>query len=86
MTTLIVKNMKYAFFYPVGNKKGYDRHSFDDITDDKIVAEMLREIEGIKVYNLESTNRSKEVGLFDLEEDYNDEELDGGYWLKILNL
>lgn len=47
---------------------------------------MLREVDGIKVYNLESTNRSKEVGLFDLEEDYNDEMLDGGYWLKILNI
>lgn len=78
--------MRYAVFYPVGNKQGYDRHYFDNFTDDKIVADMLREVEGVKAYNLESTNRSKEVGLFDLEEDYNDEELDGGYWLKILNL
>ena len=78
--------MRYAVFYPVDNNKGYERHTFDDITDDNIIAEMLREVEGIKVYNLESTNRSKEVGLFDLEDDYNDEELDGGYWLKILNL
>ena len=78
--------MRYAVFYPVNNNKGYERHSFDNFTDDKVAAEMLSEVEGIKVYNLESTNRSKEVGLFDLEEDYNDEELDGGYWLKILNL
>lgn len=78
--------MMYAVFYPVNNNKGYERHTFDNIFDDKIVAEMLREVEGIKAYNLESTNRSKEVGLFDLEEDYNDEMLDGGYWLKILNL
>lgn len=78
--------MRYAVFYPVGNNKGYDRDSFNNVFDDKIVAEMLSEVEGIKVYNLESTNRSKEVGLFDLEEDYNDEMLDGGYWLKILNI
>ena len=78
--------MRYAVFYPLDNNKDYGRHSFDDITDDKVIAEMLRDVEGIKVYNLESTNRSKEVGLFDLEDDYNDEELDGGYWLKILNL
>lgn len=78
--------MMYAVFYPVDNAQGYDRHYFDDFTDDKVVAEMLREVEGVKVYNLESTNRSKDVCLWDLEEDYNDEELDGGYWLKILNL
>ena len=78
--------MRYAVFYPVGNKQGYDRHYFDNFTDDKIIAEMLCEVDGIKAYNLESTLRGKEVGLFDLEEDYNDEELDGGYWLKILDL
>lgn len=78
--------MRYAVFYPVNNNKGYGRHTFDNFTDDKIIAKMLGEVDGIKVYNLESTNRGKEVGLFDLEEDYNDEELDGGYWLKILNL
>lgn len=46
----------YAVFYPVGNAQGYDRHYFDDFTDDKVVAEMLREVEGVKAYNLESTN------------------------------
>ena len=78
--------MRYAVFYPVNNNKKYERHSFESFTEDKIIAQMLGEVDGIKVYNLESTNRGKEVGLFDLEEDYNDEELDGGYWLKILNL
>lgn len=78
--------MRYAFFYPVNNNKDYDRHTFDEYYNDKIIAQMLFEVEGIRVYNLESTNRSKEVGLFDLEEDYNNEDLDGGYWLKILNL
>jgi hypothetical protein len=76
----------YAVFFPVGNSQGYDRHYFDDFTDDKVIAEMLREVEGVKAYNLESTNRSKEVGLWDLQEDYNDELLDGRYWLIILNL
>lgn len=78
--------MKYAVFYPVNNNKGYDRHTFDNYTDDKIIAEMLREVDNLKVYNLDCTNRSKEVCLYDLVEDYNDEELDGGYWMIILNL
>jgi hypothetical protein len=43
-------------------------------------------VDGLKVYNLESTNRSKEIGLYDLMEDYNDEELDGGYWMIVLDL
>ena len=78
--------MRYAVFYPVNNNKGYDRHTFDNYTDDKIVAEMLREVDNLKVYNLDSTNRAKEVCLYDLVEDYNDEELDGGYWMMVLNL
>lgn len=78
--------MRYAVFYPVNNNKGYDRHTFDNYTDDKIIAEMLREVDNLKVYNLDCTNRSKEVCLYDLIEDYNDEELDGGYWMIVLNL
>ena len=78
--------MRYAVFYPVNNNKGYDRHTFDNYTNDKIIAEMLREVDDLKVYNLECTNRSKEVCLYDLVEDYNNEELDGGYWMIILNL
>jgi hypothetical protein len=78
--------MRYAVFYPVNNNKGYDRHTFDNYTNDKIIAEMLREVDNLKVYNLDCTNRSKEVCLYDLVEDYNDEELDGGYWMIVLNL
>jgi hypothetical protein len=76
----------YAFFYPVDNNMGYDRHEFDSYTDSKTIAEMLSKVDGLKVYNLESTNRSKEIGLYDLMEDYNDEELDGGYWMIVLDL
>ena len=78
--------MRYAVFYPVNNNKEYDRHTFDAYTDDKIIAEMLREVDGIKVYNLECNNRGEDVCLYDLVEDYNNEELDGGYWMIVLNL
>lgn len=78
--------MRYAVFYPVNNNKEYDRHTFDTYTDDKIIAEMLREVDGIKVYNLECNNRAEDVCLYDLVEDYNNEELDGGYWMIVLNL
>ncbi len=78
--------MMYAFFYPVDNNMGYGRHTFDTYTDSKTIADMLSKVDGLKVYNLESTNRSKEIGLYDLVEDYNDEELDGGYWMIVLNL
>ena len=78
--------MRYAVFYPVNNNKGYDRHTFDNYTDDKIIAEMLSEVDNLKVYNIDCNNRSKEVCLYDLVEDYNDEELDGGYWMIVLNL
>lgn len=69
----------YAFFYPVDNNMGYDRHEFDSYTDSKTIAEMLSKVDGLKVYNLE-------CDLYDLMEDYNDEELDGGYWMIVLDL
>lgn len=71
--------MMYAFFYPVDNNMGYDRHEFDSYTDSKTIAEMLSKVDGLKVYNLE-------CDLYDLMEDYNDEELDGGYWMIVLDL
>lgn len=72
--------MKYAIFYPVGNKEGYDRHYFDDIPDSD-TAEMLSKVDGVHIYNLE-----RSTCLYDLEDDYNDELLDGGYWLRIVDL
>lgn len=78
--------MKYAIFYPVDNKEGYDRHYFDYMSDSD-TAEMLGKVDGVRIYNLElNTYCSKELCLCDLQEDYNDELLDGGYWMRIVDL
>ena len=43
--------MKYAIFYPVGNKEGYDRHYFDYMSDSDTY-EMLSKVDGVRIFNL----------------------------------
>ena len=67
---------KFLIFYKVDNSKGYGRHTFDNIYDnERKIVEMLNELndDEFKIYNL-----STDMGFF--VEDYNDEELDGGWW------
>lgn len=78
--------MKYAIFYPVDNKEGYDRHYFDYRLDADTIY-TLAKVDGVRIYNLElSTYSSRELGIYDLQKDYNDELLDGGYWMRIVDL
>lgn len=76
-------------FYKVDNSLGYERHTFDDIYDDPCrIQEMLFKLpnDECRIYDL-NTNL-KRAGMFldlsDLIEDYNDEELDGGWWSVLL--
>lgn len=76
-------------FYKVDNSLGYERHTFDDIYDDPYrIQEMLFKLpnDECRIYDL-STNLNG-AGMFldlsDLIDDYNDEELDGGWWSVLL--
>ena len=40
--------MRYAVFYPVDNNKDYDRHTFDNIFYDKIIAECYAKLRSLK--------------------------------------
>ena len=76
-------------FYKVDNSLGYERHTFDDIYDDpNRILKMLYNLpdDECRISDL-STNLHR-TGMFldlsDLIEDYNDEELDGGWWSVLL--
>jgi len=69
-------------FYKVNNSQDYDPFTFDDIYDkpDKI-KKMLEKLsdEELRMYDMD--NKYDKVAF---EDDYNDEVLDGGWWLWIL--
>lgn len=70
-------------FYKVGNSKDYERHTFDMWCDrPQVIKEMLSELkdEELRMYNMGNMH---DADLF--QEDYNDEELDGGWWCVVIN-
>lgn len=82
-------------FYPVSGK--FDRHSFDTTELDEAFKTLLneRKNEGIKIYyignDMDRCLKSKleQAGIFsqlEMECDYNDEELDGGFWMNVMPL
>ena len=77
---------KYLVFYPVDNELKLERHTFDLMTDEEAWKE-LQKLEGVRVYDLTRSDRNgRMLDLGDFVEDYNDEELDGGWWSTVLTL
>lgn len=77
---------KYLVFYPVENELNYERHSFDLMSDEEAWKE-LQKLESARVYDMTRSDRNGQMlDLGDFVEDYNDEELDGGWWSIILTL
>ena len=73
-------------FYPVSNAKGYDRHYFECVSAEE-ACKLLSELEGTKFYDMQGFDRHGRIpDMEDFVEDYNDEELDGGWWTIILEL
>ena len=79
------KEFVVAFYRVDGD---YDRHSFDDLTDEEAYELLLALSEDeCKMYNLSTYKGTGPVyDLADFESDYNDELLDGGWWMKVLCL
>ena len=74
-------------FYKVNNSLNYERHEFDTNRPDTII-EKLQQLpeDEVKLYDGDKYSwQSKEPTLADFENDYNDEELDGGWWCIIIN-
>lgn len=77
-------------FYKVSNSKEYERHTFDDKRPETII-DMLNEL-GDEEYRMYDTNAygygsvQPCPNLADFEDDYNNEDLDGGWWCIVINL
>ena len=75
-------------FYKVDNSLNYERHEFDQFCDQpQEIMDMLQRLpeEEVKFYNADKYSwQSKEPTLADFESDYNDEELDGGWWCIVI--
>ena len=75
-------------FYKIDNSLNYDRHEFDALCDKpQEILDMLQQLpdEEVKFYDADQYSwQSKSPSLTDFEEDYNDEELDGGWWCIVL--
>ena len=70
-------------FYKVDNSKNYERHTFDMWCDGpQVIKEMLSELsdEELRMYDMDN---NIDISIF--QDDYNDEELDGGWWCIVIN-
>ena len=69
-------------FYKVDNSKNYERHTFDVFCDrPRVIKEMLSELsdDELRIYDLDNNFDSDY-----LQEDYNDEILNGGWWCVVI--
>lgn len=75
-------------FYKVNNSLNYERHEFDQFCDQpQEVLDMLQRLpeDEVKFYDADKYNwQSETPSLADFENDYNDEELDGGWWCIVI--
>ena len=69
-------------FYRVNNSQNYGRHTFDCIYDKpEKIKEMLSKLSDDELRMYDMNNKYDKE---DFEDDYNDEVLDGGWWMWIL--
>lgn len=74
-------------FYKVDNSCNYERHTFDNLYDKpQTILEMLSKLKDdeYRAYDTTTATRTRNVDLEDFVEDYNDEELDGGWWCVVI--
>lgn len=75
-------------FYKVNNSLNYERHEFDQFCDQpQEVLDMLQRLpeDEVKFYDADKYSwQSETPSLADFENDYNDEELDGGWWCIVI--
>ena len=79
MTTKLSRKLIGLAFYRVDNHKGFERHTFDGIYNNpKLIVRMLLSLkveeEEYRIYYF-----PEDADI--LQEDYNDEVLDGGWWM-----
>ena len=86
--------MTILVFYPVENALGWERHDFDCMADDAAFKVLWANQDKLyaRFYDMDSHYGDRgELDQYirnadDFETDYNDEELDGGWWCKSLHV
>ena len=84
-------------FYPVSNDLNWERHEFDGVTDEVAFKQLWDnfEVVGVRMFDMESHIGDRDtygIGPWmmpdsdDFEEDYNNEDFDGGWWCKVLHV
>ncbi len=75
-------------FYAVSNSQDYERHTFDNDEPQQIWEKLNRlKDEEWKFYEIDKHGFDTRMpSASDFVEDYNDEELDGGWWCVLFNL
>jgi hypothetical protein len=80
----------FLFFYPVDNAKDFDRHYFDGMEPEKIASTLLdlkNEGECVPFYDLDNSHpNGRFLNMDDFTENYNDEDLDGGFWSIVVDV
>ena len=74
-------------FYRVNNSKEYGRNEFASIYDNKkLILDMLRKLDDDewRAYDTTRFAGNGDPNMLDLQEDYNDEMLDGGWWCIVI--
>jgi len=73
-------------FYAVDNSKGFNRNSFTGKSASEIL-DALEQLppEEVRSYDMSQYNSYDRPALNAFVEDYNNEELDGGWWCVIIN-
>lgn len=76
----------YLVFYKVINSLNYERHTFDGMSGTEALA-MLRQLPGdeCSIYDTSTGEDNPEMNVWDLVADYNDECLDGGWWMTAID-
>ena len=74
-------------FYKVDNSLNYERHTFDTLRPETIIEKLqLLPDDEVKFYDSKEYSwGTRTPSLADFEEDFNDEELDCGWWCIIIN-
>lgn len=72
-------------FFPVENDKNWERHTFDAMDDTEALKTLVTS-EWVRFYDMSQSGTQTRfaLGYGDFMEDYNDEELDGGFWVVVL--
>lgn len=74
-------DIRLMMFYPVTGDN--DRYEYD--MDGREVLEKVKDDDSVRIYDIDNNSRFF-MNMLDFEDNYNDELLDGGYWMTLITV